>query len=166
MVAGAEGSAAAWLAICTIGLADGVEASEESRRLHGQVLFLQGALDLTREVFGYVGGDIADQGMQAGMDGGSVDHGETLTGVGPPSTLKVADGAGWRTGDPTFSKKTPADSDESPRTARRNKARGAFSTTDPGPSKIAECWFFSGRQSRPGHPPQPPHLAITQHRDL
>ncbi|MDA5337767.1 hypothetical protein LRM36_04980 [Stenotrophomonas maltophilia] len=30
------------------------------------------------------------------MDGGAVGHGETLTGVKPPSEAKVADGAGWR----------------------------------------------------------------------
>jgi len=31
------------------------------------------------------------------MSGGAVGHGETLIGVGPPSEVKVADGAGWRT---------------------------------------------------------------------
>ena len=62
----------------------------------------------------------------------TVEHGRADM-VNPRTTshLRMRGGAGWRTGDPTFSKNTPADSDES-RTARRSKARGAFSTTGRG----------------------------------
>jgi hypothetical protein len=85
VIAGAKGEAAARLSVIAVGMVDGIEASEEGRRLHGHILFVQGALDLACEVLGHVGGDVADQGVQAGMDSGAVGHGETLTGVGPPS---------------------------------------------------------------------------------
>lgn len=97
MIAGAESAGVTWLTICTIALADGIEAGEERRCLHGQILFVQCTLDLTREVFRHVVGDVADEGVQAWVGCGSIGHGETLTGVEPPSVVKVADGAGWRT---------------------------------------------------------------------
>lgn len=97
MIAGAEGEAHARLSVITVGLVDRIETGEESGQLRGQILRVQGALDLACEVSRHIGGDVADQGVQAGMDGGAVGHGETLTGVGPPSGVKVADGAGWRT---------------------------------------------------------------------
>ncbi|MNN52353.1 hypothetical protein D3C81_1670460 [compost metagenome] len=86
------------LAVFAISLAYRIKEGEEHRPRWGDLLLLQCALDLAREVFGNVGGDVADQGMQARMEDGFVGHGGTLTGVGPPSKGKVADGAGWRAG--------------------------------------------------------------------
>ena len=97
MIVGADPAGVARLTICTIALADGIETGEERGCLHGQMLFVQCALDLARKVFGHVPGDIADKRVQAGVGSGLIAHGETLTSVEPPSEGKVADGAGWRT---------------------------------------------------------------------
>jgi len=61
------------------------------------LIFVQSALDLAREIVGHVVGEVADECVQARVGCGSIGHGETLTGVEPPSEAKVADGAGWRT---------------------------------------------------------------------
>ncbi len=68
MIAGAEPAGVTWLTICTITLADDIETGEERRCLHEQILFFQGALDLTREVFGHVVGEVADECVQAWVD--------------------------------------------------------------------------------------------------
>lgn len=149
VIAGAEGEAAARLPVIAVGAADGVEAREEGRRLHGQVLFLQGAFDLVRKVFRHVGCDVADQGVQAGMDGGAVGHGETLTGVGPPSGVKVADGAGWRTkAEKLTGRKGPADL-AIPTHRPPLKAIGAFSLLRSISQHPVSLFVYSRRQSRP-----------------
>lgn len=98
VIGGAKGETAARLSVIAVGAADGIEVREKGRGLHGQILFVQGAFDLACQAFGQIGGDVPDQGVQAAMDGGAVGHGGTLTGVGPPSKERVADGAGWRAG--------------------------------------------------------------------
>ena len=52
VIAGNEGEAFARLSVIAVGAADGIEVREEGRRLHGQTLFVQGALDLACEVLG------------------------------------------------------------------------------------------------------------------
>ena len=78
----------------------------------------------------------------------------------------VADGAGWRTGDPTTQQqgkrlqRTLASPHAPPAEAR---ACGAFSMMAWAHQELLNCRVYSGRQSRPGRWPQPCHLASCMH---
>ncbi|WP_229301171.1 hypothetical protein [Stenotrophomonas maltophilia] len=66
MIAGTEGEADARLSVITVGLIDRIETGEESGRLRGQILRVQGALDLACEVSRHIGGDVADKVCRRG----------------------------------------------------------------------------------------------------
>lgn len=166
VIAGAEGEAATRLAVIGVGIADRIEAGEERGRLHGQILFLQRALNLACEVLGHVGGDVADQSVKAGMDGGAVGHGETLTGVKPPSEAKVADGAGWRTkAERLKGRKSLADL-AIPTHRPPLKAVGAFSLLQSKSQLPVSLFDYSRRQSRPRQPALARRSSIRANTDV